>query len=159
MIPVINMQRLVQLESNYNDSPDVIMKLNELFSFFKRDVEFDVDKVKQSFSDSSITTHFMLITRTRPRMGGMTDSGMTMEEHSEDIFSAFREMAQATGGLVTSSADAAASFEKAVDASENYYLLYYSPLNYRPDGKFKNIRVRVKGQRYRITHRAGYFAD
>jgi hypothetical protein len=62
-------------------------------------------------------------------------SGVRMEEHSEDIFSAFREVALATGGSVNSSANANELFKKAVDASKNYYLLYYSPGNFKKDGK------------------------
>jgi hypothetical protein len=27
------------------------------------------------------------------------------------------------------------------------------------DGKFKKIEVKVKGKKYRVTHRAGYIAD
>lgn len=50
-------------------------------------------------------------------------------------------------------------FEKAVEATENYYLLYYTPKNYVADGKFKKIEVKVKGKKYKITHRAGYIAD
>lgn len=53
-----------------------------------------------------------------------TPSELTMVERSEDIFSAFDEVAQATGGTTDSSANAAASFKRAVDASENYYLIY-----------------------------------
>ena len=64
-----------------------------------------------------------------------------------------------TLGIVDSSANVAASFKKASDASENYYLLYYSPINYVSDGKFKEIKIKVKGQRYKISHRAGYIAD
>jgi len=41
----------------------------------------------------------------------------------------------------------------------NYYLLYYSPKNYVANGKFMEITIRVKGQNYKITHRAGYIAD
>jgi hypothetical protein len=42
---------------------------------------------------------------------------------------------------------------------ENYYLLYYTPKDYKPDGKFRSIEVKVKGKSYSITHRAGYIAD
>jgi hypothetical protein len=49
--------------------------------------------------------------------------------------------------------------KSASKASENYYLLYYTPKNYRSDGKFKKIKVRVKGGGYRVNHRAGYLAD
>jgi hypothetical protein len=82
-----------------------------------------------------------------------------MQEQSEDLYSAFSEMAQATGGLSTSSANPEFLFQKAGEASENYYLVYYTPQNYLADGKFKNIQVRVKGKSYRIAHRSGYFAD
>jgi len=27
------------------------------------------------------------------------------------------------------------------------------------DGKFKKIEVKVKGKKYKVTHRAGYIAD
>lgn len=82
-----------------------------------------------------------------------------MEDHSEDIFAAFREMAIATGGFVDSSAMADFLFKRAVEASENYYLLYYSPSSYSSDGKFKEIKIKVKNQDYRVFHRAGYFAN
>ena len=48
---------------------------------------------------------------------------------------------------------------KAVEASENYYLLYYSPSEYKSDGKFREIKVRVKRQGHQVSHRAGYFAN
>jgi len=68
-------------------------------------------------------------------------------------------MARATGGFIDSSANAEALFKQAVEASENYYLLYYIPLNYKEDGKFKEIKVRVKNKKYKVTHRLGYFAN
>jgi len=40
-----------------------------------------------------------------------------------------------------------------VQASENYYLLYYKPQNFTADGKFKKIKVSVKGQKYKVIHR------
>ena len=76
-----------------------------------------------------------------------------------EVFRGFSEMAEVTGGLKDSSANASASFKRAVDYSESYYLLYYSPKNYKADGKFKKIKVRVKGKNYRVTHRTGYIAD
>lgn len=55
-------------------------------------------------------------------------------------------MAIATGETMDSSANVAVSFEKVVEASENDYLLDYSQKNYKADGKFKKIKVKVKGQ-------------
>jgi VWFA-related protein len=80
-------------------------------------------------------------------------------DQSMQIFSAFNKMAQVTGGVTESSANISFSMEKAAQASENYYLLYYAPKDYRADGKFREIKVKVKGKNYRVTHRAGYIAD
>jgi len=82
-----------------------------------------------------------------------------MEEHSEDIFAPFLEMSQATGGVAASSSNPAFAMKKAADASENYYLLYYAPSDVQADGKFREIKVSVKGKNYRVSHRAGYFAN
>lgn len=82
-----------------------------------------------------------------------------MVESAMQSFRGLWEMADVTGGLKESSANAAASFERAVDYSESYYLLYYSPKDYKADGSFKKIKVKVKGQSYRIIHRSGYVAD
>jgi hypothetical protein len=130
--------------------------------FYIRDFRFDVDHVKQIFSDGSISIHFLYITKNindRIDVGNMGSLGeMRFEDKSEGIFSAFKEMAEATGGLTDSSANIFSAFKKASQASENYYLLYYSPKGYKNDGKFRNIKVKVKNKNYRITHRAGYFA-
>jgi hypothetical protein len=130
--------------------------------FYIRDFRFDVDHVKQVFSDSSISIHFLYITKDihdRIDIGNMGSLGGTsFEDRSEGIFSAFKEMAEATGGLTDSSANISSAFKEASQASENYYLLYYSPQGYRNDGRFRNIKVKVKNKDYRITHRAGYFA-
>jgi VWFA-related protein len=134
-------------------------------------ISFNVDRVKKAFSDSSITINFIFLTKTDQynldgyRMNPSVqqpdpnDVGLRLIDQSAEIFGAFHEMADATGGISDSSADVAASFERAAIASENYYLLYYTPKAYKSDGKFKTIKVRVKGKNYRITHRAGYIAD
>ena len=67
-------------------------------------------------------------------------------------------MAAATGGITDSSANLTASFSRAVDASENYYLIYYKPRDYKADGTFHPLTVRVTSGNYRVTHRAGYIA-
>ncbi|MFC2161609.1 hypothetical protein ACFLRX_08165 [Acidobacteriota bacterium] len=157
-----------------------IIRYNPVFGFddleeFDAYMALDETKIKQIFSDSSITAHMIYVTKLsdldimQREAGSLTNaneydtSQTTMPRVLQDIsgsmFSAFKDIAETTGGIVDSSTNAAASFKKAADASENYYLLYYSPKNYVPDGKFKEIKIKVKGQRYRITHRAGYVAD
>lgn len=130
---------------------DLLSSASEL----RLDIAFDVDKVKQAYSDLLISAYFIYITSTE--VDG--PKNMRLEDWSMNIFSAFNEVAKATGGLVESSTNPAFSFEKAAEASEKYYLLYYTPKKYIADGKFKNIEVKVKGKDYRITHRDGYIAD
>lgn len=153
-VPQVDPNILGQYMALYQDRPDLIQTVSSLFDFFKRDIEFDVDAVKKAYADSSVSIHFLYITKPVQRR-----AGVYMNEQSEDIFGPFREMARATGGFSDSSANADYLFQEAVEASDNYYLLYYSPQKYISDGKFKNITVRIRGKNYRITHRLGYFAN
>jgi hypothetical protein len=153
-LPQIEPRILNEYMSSFQNRPDIVSNLTSLFDFHRREVSFDVDRIKQTFSDSSASIHFMYITTPLKRV-----SGVRMEEHSEDLFAPFKEMAEATGGFVDSSSNPVSLFKNALHASENYYLLYYSPKNYTGDGKFKNIKVRVKNKDYKVTHRSGYFAN
>ncbi len=131
---------------------------SEIASF----MSFDVKKIKHAFSDSSISLHFLYVTKTQMIQGDVENMGPTggdLQDMSIDIFNTFNEIAKATGGLSESSTNVASLLKKAADASENYYLLYYSPKDYKKDGKFKKIEVKVKNKNYRITHRAGYLAN
>ncbi len=153
-IPQIDSRVVSQFESLYQDNPAMLQRMAGLFDFYTREKSFDVDKVKRAYSDASTSIHFLFLI-DRP----VEEEGVRMEEHSEDIYSAFREMAMATGGLVISSTNPLHAFQRALDASENYYLIYYRPKNYVADGKFKEIEVRVKGKKYNVAHRAGYFSN
>jgi VWFA-related protein len=128
----------------------------------KRRVYFDVKKIKRSFADSSININFIFLTKTEQHqldMFRMDPTSLVLKNISKETFGALHEVAEATGGITDSSANMATSFQRAVISSENYYLLYYAPKNYKADGKFRNIKVKVKGKNYRVTHRAGYIAD
>ena len=153
-VPQIDSRIVSQFESHYQDNPAMLQQMSSLFDFFTREKSFDVDKVKMAYSDSSTSIHFLFLTE-RP----VEEAGVHMVEHSEDMYSAFREMAIATGGLVVSSGNPAYAFQQALDASENYYLLYYRPKDYVVDGKFKEIEVKIKGKKYKVIHRAGYFSN
>jgi len=153
-IPQIDPNILSEYMSMYQDRPNVSLTITSLVDLFRRDVDFDVDKVKQAYADSSVSIHFLHITKPAPHV-----FGVYMKEQSEDIFGPFREMARATGGFSDSSANPDFLFQEAVKASENYYLLYYSPKAYKSDGTFKNITVRVKDRNFRVTHRVGYYAN
>jgi VWFA-related protein len=145
--------------------PPEFGELDDLNDLVRPVISFNVDRVKQAFSDALISIHFIFVTKTDlyqldgHRMNPVQGGGMQLMDQSAEIFGAFHEMADATGGTIDSSANIASSFQRAAVASENYYLLYYSPKDYKSDGKFKKIEVKIKGKNYRITHRAGYIAD
>lgn len=153
-IPQIERRVLNQIMSMNQDREDIIHTLAGLFDFHRREISFDIEKVKQAYADSSISIHFLFFAKPAAYI-----PGVHMVEHSEDIFNAFNEIAKATGGFTESSANPVSLFQNAVEASENYYLLYYSPSDYKKDGKFREIKIRVKEKDYRILHRSGYFAD
>lgn len=153
-IPQIEPRIIDQTITNFQDRPDIVQNLYTITDMYRREIPINVDTVKQAYADSSIAIHFLFISKPPEKR-----YGIHFEEHSEDIFSAFQEMAQATGGFTESSFNPDFLMRKAVEASENYYLLYYSPKNYISDGKFREIAVRVKRSGHRITHRAGYFAN
>jgi hypothetical protein len=153
-VPQIEPKILAQTMGEFQDSQHIMQDLENLFYSYRREIGFDVTRVKQAYSDSSASIHFMFFSKPADQI-----PGIVFEEHSEDIFTAFMQMATATGGMTESSSSPYVLFQKAADSFENYYLLYYTPLNYRKDGQFKNIKVRVKDTAYNVIHRAGYFAN
>lgn len=153
-IPQLDPRLLSQTISLFQDRPVVLQTIANVIEFYQREVPINTELVKQTYADSSISIHFLYLT-TPPE----SYYGVYMADHSEDIFSAFQEMAHATGGYIDSSARADFLFKSAVEASENYYLLYYSPNSYTADGQFKEIKIKVKNKDYRILHRAGYFSN
>jgi hypothetical protein len=162
LLPKMKQFDLATAVSELDDRQDIIFHLQDLNDYYYRDVTFDVDKVKKAFADSSISIHFLFITKPRVHdldIQNMRASGMEMREQSEDVFNAFQEVANSTGGLTDNSADASFAFKRAVEASENYYLLYYTPKSYKSDGEFRVIKVQIKGKKYKILHRAGYVSN
>ena len=138
---------------------DSIVSHPEIIS---RDISLDADKVRKIFSDSSITAHFLYLTN-KPHetidVENRENLQIALTDQSYSIFNAFNKVAKTTGGMTYASSNPLASFQRAADASENYYLLYYVPKDYKADGAFKNIKVKIKGKNYKILHRAGYLAD
>jgi hypothetical protein len=158
-----NVETLTLLE--HTDDLALTFKIMEQMQTFTRETRFNVEAVKKAYADSSISVHFLFLTKTPTAKNPIevyqnadAASEIIMVDRSEDIYSAFSEVARATGGISDSSANAAASFGRAVNASENYYLVYYKPKKYVANGSFHQIKVRVKSGSYQVTHRAGYVA-
>jgi len=153
-LPQIEPRVLTEYINLFQERPDILSTVSGIMDFQRRDISFDVESVKQAYADSSISIHFLFITSPREIL-----PGVYQKESSEDISSAFQEIARATGGYIESSSNPSSLFQNALEASENFYILYYTPKNYKSDGKFKQIKVRVKNKDYRVIHRAGYFAN
>jgi hypothetical protein len=136
------------------DRPDSQHAAASIFELYKRYNNFDLESVKRAYADASIAIHFLFISEPFRNV-----IGLKFRERSEDVYSAFREMALATGGSFETSANPRFLLQDAVEAAENYYLLYYSPSNPVKDGRFRKITVRVRNGDYRITNRQGYIAD
>ncbi len=154
LLPKLDPRLVHMLTTKYSERPDITQSLDTIFGLQKRETSLNVDLITKAYADSSASIHFLHLTRPPERY-----EGIRMEEQSEDIFGPFLEMARATGGYSATSANISAAMRAAVEASENYYLLYYTPRNYTPDGRFHNVVVRVKKGGYRVSHRLGYIAD
>ncbi len=147
----------------FHASPEEVLKVQELMSQVRRDVPIDREAIEKAFADASVDVHFLYITRTRKDIGLDVDrqtvnETAVMAPRTGDIYNAFRDIAAATGGTADSSWNPTELLKNAAAASEQYYLLYYRPRGYSDDGKFHEIKVKVKDRNYRISHRAGYFA-
>lgn len=67
---------------------------------------------------------------------------------------------QTGGGLIRASRrqDVAEAFAEIADELHTQYLLGYSPSNTRRDSSLRKIRVKVRGDQYKIQARRGYYA-
>jgi hypothetical protein len=152
--PELSERVVNQMMSMYQDEPNILGDLQDLFQFYQRQPRFDPYRMKVYFSDASGLLHFIFMDRQVQSI-----TGVNMREQSEDVFSTFVEVAQATGGLVNSTNNPGFALQNALKYSDTYYLLYYSPAKYVKDGQFKTIQVRLKNPDYRVLHRAGYIAN
>jgi hypothetical protein len=153
-IPRINPRMLDLYTEMFQDRPDIQQKLSEVFEFYKRDLPYDVDRLQEAYADASIAIHFLMFAKP-----ARTTPEIQYKEQSDDIFAMFKQMSEATGGVTTVSENPTFLFRTAVEASESYYLLYYTPRPYIRDGKFRRITVRTKRPGLKLSHRIGYVAD
>jgi hypothetical protein len=152
-MPKIESRILHQYIELYQDRPNIQHTISRIFDFYRRELTFDPKLIQRAFADAAVSSHFLFIS-SPPE----TVPGIQLEEQSDDVYSAFREISHASGGFLESSANPAELMRKAVEVSESYYLLYYSPQKYVRDGKFKEIKVRLKAPGLRAVYRLGYFA-
>ena len=68
------------------------------------------------------------------------------------------DIARNTGGEALMTNDLTVAFERATKATSAYYLLGYAPQPMRHDGKFHDVKVRVKKGGLQVRAREGYWA-
>lgn len=151
--PEISPTTMNRLMSLYQDNPDILGNLMDLFQFYKREKTFDADRVKRAFADAGIDFHFIFVEKKSQRV-----FGATMREQSEDTYPGFVEIAQATGGTADSSLNPSTAFRHAADTSRDYYVLSLAPGAGPADGGFRNFDVRVVREGCRVSYPLGYFA-
>jgi hypothetical protein len=151
--PEISSTTMTRLMSLYQDNPDILGNLMDLFQFYKREKTFDADRVKKAFADAGIDFHFIFVEKKSQRV-----FGATMREQSEDTYPGFVEIAHATGGTADSSLNPSTAFKNAADTSRDYYVLSLAPGAGPADGGFRSFDVRVVREGCRVSYPLGYFA-
>lgn len=152
--PELQARVLNSLMSTNQDDSNVLSQLQELFQFYHRDINLNTDRLTKAFADSSLVFNFIFMNKEPEHI-----SGVDMREQSEDVFKVFSDVTEATGGVVDNSQNPASAFKNATEKNEYYYLLYYSPKNYVPNGQFRTVTVKLKNDGYKINHRLGYIAE
>jgi len=152
--PEISLSILNRLTSSHQDEPEILAQVQNLFQLYQRQPMFNTQRIIAAFADASISFNFIFMHKDPEFV-----SGVIMREQSEDMFNSFSQVAQATGGIVDSSQNPAYAFKHAAEIAESYYLLYYSPIDYKKDGQFKSINIRLIDKNYRLSYRLGYIAN
>jgi len=150
--PELNSTTMNRLISNNQANPGLLNQLQDLFQVYHRNVNINIDRLKKVFADSSLMLNLMFFNKTPEDI-----PGVVMREQSEDLYKIFSELAQSTGGIVTSAQNPDAALKNASDMADKCYLLYYTPTYYIADDQFKNIEVKIKDKNYKVFHREGYF--
>ena len=149
--PEINAASLNQIMRSNQDRSDIMANVQDLFQSYNRDLSLNPRRLREGFADSGATFNLLYINRQPERI-----SGINMREQSEDIFKAFSGIAQATGGLVDTSANPDSAVKEALKATDAYYLLCFLPDPGPKTGAFRTLQVRVKNKDYTVVHQTGH---
>jgi hypothetical protein len=151
--PEISPTAMNALMSLYQDNPDILANIMDLFQFYKREKTFDGDKVARAFADAGIDFHFIFMEKKSQRV-----FGANMREQSEDTRPGFVRIAQGTGGTFENESTPSAAFKRAAAASGDYYILSFIPDAASPAGAFRPVEVRVDRPGVQILSPLGYYA-
>jgi len=150
--PELDSTTMNRLVSNNQDNPALLGQIQELFQVYYRDTNMNVERMKQVFADSSVMMNLLFFNKTPEQV-----PGVYMREQSEDLYQIFSELADSTGGVINSAQNPAAALRDVSDTADKCYLLYYFSPPSDIQSRFKTIEVVVKGAKYRVLHKQGYF--
>jgi VWFA-related protein len=103
-----------------------------------------------SGSDSTVRFNQIRIDDLRLGLAALSDSERNLEQ-----------LTAATGGRLykpTSFSDLEKTYAEVAEELRHQYTLYYSPLNTRRDGKFRQVRVETTNPTLKTSARIGYYA-
>jgi hypothetical protein len=151
--PDINTSELQRFQEEYKDQTDVIVELQSLFELYKREVVFDLKKIKKKFVNLNVLTNFVHYKST----GYAPARGVDMREYPEDAIELFTTLVHISGGMKEYSANPIAFLTKAQSYSNQFYSLQYVSSNPEMDKKkVKKIEIKIKDKNYKVYHRLGY---
>jgi VWFA-related protein len=82
-------------------------------------------------------------------------SGIITQQHLQ-----MREIADNTGGEAIYNSNGLTQAAAKILADDNsFYTLVFSPQDFHPDNKWREVKVKVDGGSYTLSYRRGYFAD
>jgi len=84
--------------------------------------------------------------------------GQNNERASEQI--GMETLAQDTGGKAFYNTNGLSeAMASAIDNGSHYYTLTYTPSNPKMNGEYRHIHVKLVGEKYKLSHRRGYYAE
>jgi len=149
--PEISPAVIQELMTAHQDAPQILEGIQEMFMSYTRNISQNIQPLRESFADSSAYFSLIFLNKAPQQM-----ARIVMREQSEDIFKAFSAVAQATGAAAYTSQNPAASIKTALETSNKYYLLYFTPFSAVKAGSFRSLKIRIKDKDYTVVNRQGY---
>lgn len=150
-LPEINPAKMNELLSMYQDEPNIVGELQDLFQQFHRPLTFNTPVLEEAFACSEAQLNFLFLNKDAPKV-----AGLVMRERSEDIFKLMSKIARATGGITEASQNPEAALRKAFALASKYYLLYLEPKEELWAGIFNPITVKIKRENVSVITRLGF---
>lgn len=150
-LPEINPAKMNELLSMYQDEPNIVGELQDLFQQFHRPLAFNAPVLEEAFASSEAQLNFLFLNKDAPRV-----AGLVMRERSEDIFKLMTKIARATGGITEASQNPEAALRKAFALASKYYLLYLEPREELEAAVFNPVMVKVKRENVSVMTRLGF---